>query len=101
MKKQLEKWIRKNYGKRCTEFEATCANCRAWTCYDFLIKFTSEKNDWNLIDDIPKILVMMNEAAEQLNIFKNKKNKELANKLVGYTKKISPAIKLLRKEDKQ
>ena len=43
MKDQLKKWIEKNWGKRCPDYEKSCALCRAWTCYDYLMSETDEE----------------------------------------------------------
>ena len=34
----LFKWMIKNYGKRCPDFEERCACCVAWNLYDRLIQ---------------------------------------------------------------
>ena len=35
--KVLEKWVIRNYGKRCPDYEKDCACCKAWKCYDYLV----------------------------------------------------------------
>jgi len=44
MRKQLEKWIVKNFGKRCPEFEEGCACCKAWRCFDYLMETDFNEN---------------------------------------------------------
>ena len=35
--KFLEKWIIKNYGKRCQDYEKGCVVCEKWKLFDKLI----------------------------------------------------------------
>jgi len=35
--KSLEKWIIKNYGKRCKDYEKGCIVCEKWKLFDKLI----------------------------------------------------------------
>jgi len=35
--KVLEKWIIKNYGKRCPDYEKECVVCKKWKLFDKLI----------------------------------------------------------------
>ena len=32
--KRFKKFIRKNYGRRCSEFEPSCVVCKLWKVYD-------------------------------------------------------------------
>ncbi len=34
--KPLKDWITKMYSKKCSDFDASCANCQAWKCYEQL-----------------------------------------------------------------
>ena len=34
--KVLKKFIRKNFGKRCSTFEISCLGCETWMAYDIL-----------------------------------------------------------------
>lgn len=34
--KILEKWVVRNYGKRCQDIEKECECCKAWKYYDYL-----------------------------------------------------------------
>ena len=35
--KNLEKWIIKNYGKRCPDYEKGCIICEKWKLFDKLV----------------------------------------------------------------
>ena len=37
--KDLEKWLTKNYGKRCSARASGCPVCQAWAVYDLLKLF--------------------------------------------------------------
>ena len=37
--KKLEKWIIKNWGKKCKDFLATCSVCQIWRIYEDLKDF--------------------------------------------------------------
>lgn len=43
VKEQMEKWIRKHWGNRCSSFEPGCGVCMAWAFFDFLFQI----NTWN------------------------------------------------------
>jgi hypothetical protein len=46
MRKALRKWIEKNFGKRCEDFEPSCCVCQAWFVHDWLF----QKGMWNTHD---------------------------------------------------
>ncbi|MEK6828618.1 MAG: hypothetical protein AABY15_00695 [Nanoarchaeota archaeon] len=35
--KILERWVIKNYGKRCSDYEKECVVCKKWKLFDKLI----------------------------------------------------------------
>jgi len=34
--KEMEKWLLKNYGERCKEYEPACVVCRVWKGFDLI-----------------------------------------------------------------
>lgn len=34
----IKRWIKKNWGKRCADFEPPCGCCRAWKYYDYIFE---------------------------------------------------------------
>ena len=34
--------MEKNWGKRCKEYNADCACCKAWLCYDFIFQYAQK-----------------------------------------------------------
>ena len=48
LKKEVEKYIKRNYGKRCEFLNLKCHTCIAWCCYDLLF-CTLEKEKYKYI----------------------------------------------------
>ncbi|MBI4153900.1 hypothetical protein HY501_01055 [Candidatus Woesearchaeota archaeon] len=45
MMDRMEAWIKKNWGRRCDEYEPTCHLCNAWKYFDFLFEFVKEDRE--------------------------------------------------------
>jgi hypothetical protein len=37
-KAEARKWIEKNWGQRCPDFNPECGLCQAWFCFDFIFQ---------------------------------------------------------------
>ena len=41
--KQFKKFIKREYGERCKEFEWSCHSCRVWRMYDDIESFEDDE----------------------------------------------------------
>jgi len=49
LKKELKKWIIKNYGIRCEFLDMGCACCRVWLSYDTLFSYDDVKENYRIV----------------------------------------------------
>ena len=44
MKKEMENWMKENWGNKCEDYEKDCALCKAWKCYEYLFEWEEEES---------------------------------------------------------